>query len=509
MKKKSLMFQGTASSVGKSVITAGIGRVLSQDGYNVAPFKSQNMALNSYITSDGFEMGRAQVVQAKACNKNADIRMNPILLKPTTDKETQVIIEGKVYKNMNAVDYFAYKPALKNRITEIYNDLESENDYVLIEGAGSPAEINLRENDIVNMGMAEIADSPVVLIADIDKGGVFAFIVGTIQLLREEEKKRVKGIIINKFRGDLTILQPGIKMLEDIIHIPVIGVIPYFNIDIEEEDSVTDRLPKISNKNAIVDIAVIRLPHISNFTDFNALSLEKGVTVRYIKHVDEIGNPDIVIIPGSKNTIEDLIAIKHNKIADRIIALEKEGKIIIGICGGYQMLGKKLFDEKHVESHISAVDGLGLLDMEVVFKDEKVTSQVLAKVCSDTNGVLKNVANAIVKGYEIHMGENIFGENINPCTYLAKRNRGDCHIIDGVANKKGNVFGTYIHGIFDNGSFLRGIINYIREEKGIECNTDEILSYDEYVDMEFDRLANILRYNIDMDYLYKIINDEV
>jgi adenosylcobyric acid synthase len=381
MKKEnySVMLQGCASSVGKSLITAGLCRIIKQDGHSTAPFKSQNMALNSYITKEGLEMGRAQVVQAEAAGIEPSVEMNPILLKPTSDKKSQIIINGKVSDNLDFREYHKLKPSLKDMLKKTYQSLESKYDYIVLEGAGSPAEINLRDGDIVNMGMAEIADAPVILIGDIDKGGVFAFLAGTIMLLTEEERARVKGVIINKFRGDVKILEPGLKMLEEIIKIPVLGVVPYMEVDIDDEDSVSERLGRVVNEGDI-DVAVIRLPHLSNYTDYNVFSLEKSITMRYVKSTAELGSPDIIILPGTKNTIEDLLYLKSIGMDERIIKHARQGGAVIGVCGGYQMLADSLHDPHNVESTLKSISGLGLLDMKVTFGSQKTTAQAKGEI---------------------------------------------------------------------------------------------------------------------------------
>ncbi|MEA1975979.1 MAG: cobyric acid synthase, partial [Bacillota bacterium] len=450
---KSIMILGTGSSVGKSVITAGLCRVLKQEGFKVAPFKSQNMALNSFITKKGNEMGRAQVVQAEAAMIEPDVRMNPILLKPSADKMAQVIIEGKVFKNMTAMEYDNYKPKLKEMIKGIYNDLSSENDIIVIEGAGSPAEINLRKNDLVNMGMAEISDSPVIIVGDIDRGGVFASLYGTYELLQESEKKRVKGVIINKFRGDIDILKPGLAQLEALINVPVIGVVPYFDIQIEDEDSVSDRFKK-NNKTGEINIEILYLPHISNFTDFNIFNTFEDVNVRYIMRGEKIGNPDVLIIPGSKNTIEDLIYLRNSNLEEQILRANRKGVTIVGICGGYQMLGNSLKDPHKTESNIESVNGLGLLDVETVFELEKNTTQIEGYIIGDGSKI---------SGYEIHMGKTILNEDAKPFLVIDKKLGESVNIIDGAVNNKNNVYGTYIHGIFDSVEFSRNFINKIRK----------------------------------------------
>lgn len=497
---KSIMILGTGSSVGKSIITAGLCRILNQDGLDVVPFKSQNMALNSFITKNGNEMGRAQVVQAEAANVEPDVRMNPILLKPSADKMAQVIINGQVYKNMSAVEYDSFKPELKGKIKEIYDELASENDVVVIEGAGSPAEINLRKNDIVNMGMAEISNSPVVIVGDIDKGGVFASLYGTYELLTEEEKKRVKGVIINKFRGDIKILEPGLKQLEDLINLPVLGVVPYFDIQIEDEDSVSDRFKNTSEEGDI-DIEVLYLPHVSNFTDFNILETFEDVNLRYVMRGEKINNPDMIIIPGSKNTIEDLIYLRNSGLEEQILRANRKGTLVFGVCGGYQMLGNSLKDPYKTESNVEKVNGLGLLDIDTVFEKEKTTTQIEGHIIEN---------NDFIKGYEIHMGQTKLNDNVDPYLVIDKKLNEDVKIIEGAVNKDKTVFGTYIHGIFDSVKFSRNFINQIRINKGLgEFNNKDIISYDEFKSREYDKLANLLRESLDLEKINKIISEGV
>lgn len=505
-KAKPIMIQGTASSVGKSLITAGLCRIFKQDGLKVAPFKSQNMALNSFITREGKEMGRAQVVQAEAAGIEPDVEMNPILLKPTTDQKAQVIIKGEVYGNMSAVEYHNFKPQLAQMVGDIYGSLGSKNDVIVIEGAGSPAEINLRDKDIVNMGMAEIADAPVVLVGDIDKGGVFASIAGTIMLLTEEEKARVKGVIINKFRGDVEILKPGIQMLEDIIKIPVLGVLPYTKLNIEDEDSLAERFTsKKAEVKGEIDAVVVKIPHISNFTDFNALENLPGVHVRYVDMAADIGEPDMVILPGSKNTIEDLLFLRNAGIEEAIKKLDQKGTLIYGICGGYQMLGKHIADPYMTETSLLEIDGMGLLDVKTVFQQNKITTQVEGTITGD-GGMLAGLENAFIKGYEIHMGTTGYGEDCAPYLTIHKVLEKDSETNGGVKNKKGNVFGTYIHGIFDNMNFTSGLINNLRKSKGLEEIIDESIQFGEYKEQQYDKLAAMIRENLDMAKIYKILN---
>lgn len=504
---KCIMFQGTASNVGKSLITAAFCRIFKQDGLSVIPFKSQNMALNSYITEEGLEMGRAQVFQAEAAGIKPSVKMNPILLKPSSDRRSQVVINGKVYKNMSAVEYHAFKPELRDMIKAVYEEIKEEYDVVAIEGAGSPAEINLRDKDIVNMGMAEIADAPVILIGDIDRGGVFASIVGTIMLLTEEERKRVKGVLINKFRGDKTILDPGIKMLEDIIKIPVLGVIPYTHLSLEDEDSLTSRFEKSRNKDRAIDIAILYLPHISNFTDFNLLETQEDVSLRYIRRGESIGKPDMLIIPGSKNTTQDLMYLKESGLDIEICKLQQEGKLIFGICGGYQMLGHKIYDPEGVEGSQKEMYGLGLLNIETTFVAEKVTTQVSGIISEGLPGYLEASKGQKVTGYEIHMGVS---EKVGSCKALMtiREKLGETvEYMEGCINEEGNVVGTYVHGIFDEIDFTRGLLNTLRQKKGLGQVESTVTSFKDFKDGEYDKLAEAVRNSVDMEAIYKILED--
>jgi len=491
---KNIMVQGTASSVGKSITTAALCRIFKEDGMKVAPFKSQNMALNSFITKDGGEMGRAQVVQAEACGIEPSVLMNPVLLKPSTDTKAQVIINGKVYGNKSAVEYHAFKPEVKELVKEAYNELAKDKDVIVIEGAGSPAEINLRENDIVNMGMAEMVDAPVILVGDIDRGGVFASLVGTMQLLSDDEKKRVKGFIINKFRGDVEILRPGLKQLEDITGVPVIGVIPHMQIMLEDEDSVSERLEKRETTGEI-DICVIKTPRMSNYTDFDVFDLFPDVSLRYATHAEDIGDPDILILPGSKNTIEDLGFMKANGMNMLITMLQQKGKAIVGICGGFQMLGEKIEDPHGVEGKEGvSTYGLGLTDMRTVMDKEKVTTQVKGHITNNT-GLLEGLEGFEIEGYEIHMGQSTGVDEKDTIT-MTENGAG------GISSA--NVMGTYIHGIFDNTDFTRGFLNNIRKKKGLDpVETDK--SFKEHKEAEFAKLAAATREHLDMKKVYEIL----
>ncbi len=376
--KQNIMIQGTMSSAGKSLICAALCRIFTQDGFKTAPFKSQNMALNSFITEDGAEMGRAQVMQAEAAKIRPDARMNPILLKPTSDVGSQVIVNGHVLGNMPAASYFKYKKQLVPEIMKAYRSLEEEYDIIVIEGAGSPAEINLKKNDIVNMGMAKMVDAPVLLAGDIDRGGVFAQLYGTVALLEEEERSRVKGLIINKFRGDVEILKPGLATLEELTKIPVAGVIPWIYAKLDDEDSLAPRLSRVQ-AGAGVDIAVVRLPHISNFTDFNPLEQQPGISLRYAGDVKTLGQPDMVIVPGSKNTMSDLKWMRQNGMEAAILKLAAANVPVLGICGGYQMLGESIEDPDGEEEG-GSLHGMGLLPVITVFEKEKVQTRVKGEI---------------------------------------------------------------------------------------------------------------------------------
>lgn len=492
-----IMVQGTASSVGKSILVTALCRIFKQDGYSVCPYKSQNMSLNSYITLDGKEMGRAQVLQAYAAGLEPEVYMNPILLKPTSDKKCQIVFNGEVYGNSDAKGYHNLKVEFKDELKKGFEELEKNFDIVVMEGAGSPAEINLRENDIVNMGMAELVDAPVILVGDIDKGGVFASLVGTLILLSEEERARVKGTIINKFRGDIALLEPGLKMLEDISKKQCLGVVPHFTLDLEDEDGAVELNKQVTDK---IDIAVIKLPHISNFTDFDALSSEEDVSIRYITNVREFKNPDLLIIPGTKNTLGDLQALKISGLSDKILEYSKEGEII-GICGGYQILGKTLEDPLGVETNLKVMDGLGLLDIKTVFEEKKVTTRVEGTINSKViEGIEENID---LYGYEIHMGKTTVGEDAMPLVKINKKNNHVENYFDGAINKKGNILGTYIHGVFDGVNFRQYVVNKLRAKKGIEAKAS--MEYESLRDKELDRLADIVRKSLDMDKIYEAI----
>lgn len=487
-KAKCIMVQGTMSGAGKSLLCAALCRIFRQDGYRVAPFKSQNMALNSYVTRDGMEMGRAQVMQAEAAGIEPDVRMNPVLLKPSSDIGSQVIVLGEVRGQMTATEYYEYKNRLMPDIMKAYDELAEENDIIVIEGAGSPAEINLRENDIVNMGMAEAANAPVLLAGDIDRGGVFAQLYGTVKLLEEEEQKRIVGLIVNKFRGDIEILKPGLEMVEEKAGIPVLGVIPYIRVDIDDEDSLA---PRLDAKREVkpLDIAVIRIPRMSNFTDFAPLEAHPLMGVRYVQTAAELKNPDIVIIPGTKSTMDDLLWMRQNGIETAIQKLADAGTPVLGVCGGYQMMGKKLFDPEHIEGGIEEMRGMELLPVETVFTKDKTRTRFKAEVKAG------EFAGAKLDGYEIHMGvSKVLGE-----PFLTLENGCD----DGCVC--GTNFGTYLHGLFDTGELTERLAKYLCLRKGIDYSEAAPISHSDYVETQYDILADGVREALDMKKIYEVM----
>ena len=482
---KAIMIQGTTSNAGKSLVAAGLCRVFMQDGYKVAPFKSQNMALNSFITDDGFEMGRAQVIQAEAAGIAPDVRMNPILLKPTSDQGSQVIVNGEVLGNMSAKDYFAHKLDLIPQIMTAYDSLAKDYDIIVIEGAGSPAEINLKAQDIVNMGMAKLAKSPVFIVGDIDRGGVFAALAGTMMLLEDDEKAMVKGTIINKFRGDVTILEPGLKSLEEIVHVPVVGVLPYLKIQVDDEDSLTEKFDR-SQAVALIDIAVIRLPRISNFTDFNPFEYIEGVSLRYVGSVGELKNPDLIILPGTKNTMSDLLWLRQSGLESAILKHTANNLPVFGICGGYQMLGLTLKDPHSVE-HGGEMSGLGLLDADTIFEEKKVRTRVEGTL-STVDGIFSELSNASYEGYEIHMGITTNNQDIV---------------------NEGNIYGTYIHGIFDKDTISKTIIGALLKAKGLDDSDIKAFNITDFKNEQYDILADGIRNALDMEYVYRVLNEGV
>lgn len=528
-----IMVQGTMSNAGKSLLVAGLCRIFHEDGYRVAPFKAQNMALNSFITDEGLEMGRAQVVQAEAAGIAPDARMNPILLKPTTDVGSQVIVRGVAQGNMTAREYYRNKRALLPVVRETYEALAAEYDIIVIEGAGSPAEVNLREDDLVNMGMAAIADAPVLLVGDIDRGGVFAQLLGTIELLEPEERARIRGLIINKFRGDKTILDPGLDILEARTGKAVLGVVPYLDVALEDEDSLSTALEQRQAEGGL-DIAVIRLPRISNFTDFTALATEPGVSVRYVSSVRELGEPDVLILPGTKSTIRDLDWLRSTGLEAKILQKQARGTLILGICGGFQMLGTEVVDVEGVEGPVGArTRGLGLLPLRTEFEAEKTRTQTRL-VLEGLTGEFAALNGQRVDGYEIHMGRTMPDRRTTDAAAVSASGdvdapddstlwRDEAMVPAGPASgavttshpadsclyaQAGNVFGTYLHGFFDRDGLRNAFVERLCRRKGIDPGDREVVNYEAFKEAQFAKLSAALRASLDMARIYEILEGE-
>ena len=482
---KNIMLQGTMSNVGKSLLTAALCRIFRQDGYSAAPFKSQNMALNSFITKDGSEIGRAQAMQAEAAGLEPSVLMNPILLKPTTDVGSQVIVNGKVRGNMKAAEYFRHKKELIPDIMAAYSALSSQHDIIVIEGAGSAAELNLKADDIVNMGLAKLVDAPVLLVGDIDRGGIFAQLLGTLMLIENDERERIKGLIVNKFRGDKTIFQSGVDILEQRGKVPFAGVVPYIKCDIEDEDSLSDKLETRSAKG-IIDIAVIRLPHISNYTDFDVFLQYNDISVRYAANCNELGEPDMIVVPGTKSTIADMRWLRESGLE---AAIKKAvGKVpIFGICGGYQMLGKKIADPDNSEGG-GEIEGMGLLKTSTVFSAEKHQTQTRGRFMQ-IGGMLSALSGLDFTGYEIHMGKT---------TGSADR------LLDCGGAYSGSVYGCYIHGIFDEPQVSLAVVRTLYERRGLHFDGN-CIDRRTYKEKQFDILADEVRKNLDTELIYSII----
>ncbi|HYS42794.1 MAG TPA: cobyric acid synthase, partial [Geobacteraceae bacterium] len=496
---RAVMIGGTGSDVGKSVLTAGLCRILKRRGLRVAPFKSQNMALNSAVTPEGGEIGRAQAVQAEACGIPPHTDMNPVLLKPNSDTGSQVIVQGKAVGNMAVKEYNAFKPEAFVKVRESFDRLRSRSDFIVIEGAGSIAEINLKAHDIANLRVAEMAGCPVILVADIDRGGVFAQIVGTLELLDPAERAQVKGVIINKFRGDPSLLSSGIDFVEKRTGVPVLGVVPYFSgFRLPEEDSVAlERKAngKWQRAKGKITIGVVRLPRISNYTDFDALEREPDVELRYVETAGEVNGLDLLILPGSKSTTADLCYLQERWLFG---AIREFDGMVAGICGGFQMLGLRVLDPSGVESHICEAEGLGLLDAETTMLEYKETHQAEASL-SPAGTVVAPGCGATLSGYEIHMGETTVGPGSLPFATVTSRSGRAVEIADGAVSPDGRVFGTYLHGIFDNDGFRTAFLNRIRRKKGLDEKTAAVLTDD-----PFDLLAEHLERHLDMERLLAI-----
>lgn len=490
MSAKTIMIQGTMSSAGKSLLVTGLCRLFHREGLRVAPFKSQNMALNSCVTGEGLEMGRAQAVQAQAAGIEPTVLMNPILLKPTSDHRSQVIVLGEVWDTLDAREYYRRKAELIPCVKDSFGTLSEQEDLIIIEGAGSPAEINLRENDFVNMGMAEIADAPVLLVGDIDRGGVFAQLYGTMKLLEPEEQKRIRGFIINKFRGDQSILEPGLRELEEKTGVPVLGVLPYLDVHVEEEDSLYE--PR--EHSGEVNVAVIRLPRISNATDFLPLEEEEHICLRYVTKVQELGDPDLIILPGTKSTMQDLNWMRSAGLDARILQHARKGTPILGICGGYQMLGEEIRDPKRIEGW-ECMRGLGLLPMITEFREEKART-VVTGTMEPVEGFWSCISGRKVQGYEIHMGRSSFhgGEAFSR---IGEKTEG---------RVSGTVAGTYLHGFFEEDELRTLLVNALCEKKSILPAPER--SFREEQERQYDLVADALQDHLDMDVIRRIIGLE-
>ena len=493
---KSIMFVGTGSDVGKSVIATAFCRIFRQDGYHPAPFKAQNMALNSFVTADGLEIGRAQAVQAEAAQVPCHTDMNPVLLKPQSDHTSQIVLHGKPVGNAHAYDYFRHegKEQLRREVCQAYDRLAARYSPIVMEGAGSISEINLRDTDIVNMSMAIHAGAGVILVADIDRGGVFASVYGSVMLLQPHERARLKGILINKFRGDIRLFEPGVKMLEELCQLPVVGVVPYYTgIHIEEEDSVALAYKSMRASSGKVNVAVVLLRHISNFTDFDRLEQDERVHLFYTNNVDELGKAEVIILPGSKSTIDDLIELRRNGVASAILKAHRDNNAtVIGICGGYQMMGREVVDPNHVEGDVERMPGLGLLPTTTVITREKTTRQVhftfgQSPTCS---------------GYEIHMGETtpMEGAEILPLNRLHDGRTDGYKVSD-------TCMGTYIHGLLDNDAFIDYLLSRFSEKMG-EKNSSGEQDYRSFKEEQYNLLADHVRSHVNMELIYQLMNEE-
>ncbi len=496
---KVIMVQGTSSHAGKSIIATALCRIFAHDGYEVAPFKAQNMSLNSYVTPDGGEIGRSQAVQAAAAMTASKVEMNPVLIKPEGDSRSQVVVMGRPLGVASAREYYDLKPTIWDTVTSALDRLRDDYDVIVIEGAGSPAEINLKQHDIVNMRVALHANAPVLLVGDIERGGVFAQLVGTMALLESEEQARVKGYVINKFRGDASLLTPGLAFLKERTGVPVAGVIPYFSdIHIPEEDSLGIASDPMSCEKTL-DIAVMRLPHISNFDDFDPLRNEPGVRVRYVGRAEEFGDPDLVIIPGSKTTMADLDWLRTQGLAELTVTTRQKGTPVIGICAGYQMLGRALLDPEGVESAKAETYGLGLLQTSTAFANRKSTHQVKGHVAAD-GGLLLGCRGAEVSAYEIHMGVTECDERLTQPFVLHSRSGQSVELADGSMDDEGLTLGTYLHGLFHNRAVRRSILDCVAARKGVTL-PDSAEDIDPSA--EYDKLAELVRQHLDMQMVYR------
>jgi len=483
---KKLMIQGTSSSAGKTTIVAGLCRVLAKRGKKVCPFKSQNMALNSYVDEEGRELSRATALQAEAAMTKVRVEMNPILLKPNKDNESQVLVEGIPFDTLKAKEYFSMSNQFKKIAKKNFESLGEEYDYCVLEGGGSPAEINLREYDYVNMGMAEMIDAPVILVGNIEIGGVFASLYGTIMLLEEEDRKRIQGIIINKFRGDIELLKPGITMLEERLRkegyaIPILGVLPCIDINLEEEDSLSSKFLHQKWEEGKIVISVLKGKQMGNTTDFQPFLQYEDVLLRYVENPEDLGEEDLIILAGSKNTLEEVEYFRNKGFEKKLQEVQRKGIPIFGICGGFQALGDVILDPKKIDGSLERVEGFHLLSMTSTMEEEKIKRQIKQKISLE-EGLLKGCLGIEVRGYEIHHGRS----SIHSPIYVKKE-----------------VYGTYIHGIFENGEFTRAFLNNLRERKNYQRD-ERLRDYKEFKETQYDRLAESIEANIDMEKLYQI-----
>jgi adenosylcobyric acid synthase len=526
MPGRTLMIQGTMSSVGKSLLVAALCRIFRQDGLHVAPFKAQNMALNSFATRDGREVGRSQAMQAAAAGVDVTVEMNPVLIKPEADAFAQVVVLGRPWARVAAGEYMRRRGELWGVVTGALDALRAEYDLVVIEGAGSPVELNLRRGDLVNMPIAAYADAPVLLVGDIDRGGVFAQLLGTLMLLEADERARVRGLVVNKFRGDRRLFEDGVAILEQRGGVPVLGVVPFIpDLRIADEDSVAldDRVenqePRAENQSpnsgsrfpvlgsseaSSIEIAVIRLPCISNFDDFDALRTEPRVAVRFVAYADELGTPDLLILPGTKTTVADLAWLRQRGLAKRIIALAWAGVPVLGICGGYQMLGAAIRDPLGVEADVPEVPGLGLLPVETTFAPEKRTERARARIAADA-GLFAGARGIVLEGYEIHMGHTALAPSVAPLAAIVERGGQPADDADGAVAAEGWIAGTYLHGLFDDDRLRHAILGNLAARKGLAIPPPGA-QFDRQT--TYDRLAAAVRENIDLDAIYRLIANQ-
>jgi adenosylcobyric acid synthase len=508
MTAKALMVLGTASHAGKSLTAAALCRILKQDGFNVAPFKAQNMALNSFATREGHEIGRAQAMQAQAAGVEPHVDMNPILLKPTSEVGSQVVINGKVFGNYRGADYYRLRPMLLETVSDAYRRLASRHEIIVLEGAGSPVEMNLKDRDVVNMKMAEIADAACLLVTDIDRGGVFASLVGTYALLEAHERERFGGFLINKFRGDVSLFTPGVEYLENRLSQPCLGVIPYLrDHGIDDEDSMSLERRAMRPSGAGADelrVCVVGLPYLSNFTDFTALESIRGVAVYYTRKPDEARSADVLVLPGSKNTIPDLLWLRENGWEEMVRAHVSSGKPLVGICGGFQMLGREIRDPHRAESDIESVPGLGLLDAITTLADEKVTRQATARLLAPSR-LSQNGAGPVFSGYEIHLGETSLGAGTQPLFQLTRLGDAESRD-DGAINEDGSVLGTYLHGLFDSSDGLTLLLAHWRKLCRKKISAAPVGDPLTERERRYDALAEHYRRNLRMDLIHRMIN---